>query len=93
MVENLKKRGCVLETVLKYPSLESQIQRYNDCHWSIANAKDMLSVYNNVLDASERKRIERLEFFDEIEEWRLIQAHYMVCLARNNEKTLNRLKL
>jgi hypothetical protein len=31
-------------------------------------------------------RVERLEFFDEYEEWRLLQAHYCVCWAVQDTK-------
>jgi tRNA wybutosine-synthesizing protein 4 len=90
---HVQKRGCQLETLQRYPTLEAQTKRYVDCGWPVAHAKDMMTIYGEVLPADERRRIERLEFFDEVEEWRLIQAHYMVCLARNNADTLQQLKL
>ena len=34
-------------------------------------------------DSEERKRIEKLEFLDEIEEWQLIMGHYYIALAKN----------
>ncbi|KAJ0051885.1 hypothetical protein Pint_00095 [Pistacia integerrima] len=39
-----------------------------------AVAWDMLKVYSNFIDAQERRRIERLELFDEFEEWHMMQA-------------------
>lgn len=44
-----------------------------------ASAVNMTKVYNKHLDATEKSRIERLEMFDEFEEWVLLQDHY--CIA------------
>ena len=44
-----------------------------------SNAVDMVQVYNKHLSAFEKARIERLELFDEFEEWVLLQGHY--CIA------------
>ena len=42
---------------------------------------DMNDFYNNMLDSTERDRVEKLEMFDEYEEWHLKCAHYMVLLG------------
>ncbi|CAM8937946.1 unnamed protein product [Rhodiola kirilowii] len=39
-----------------------------------ALAWDMLKVYSQFIDSRERRRIERLELFDEFEEWHMMQA-------------------
>ncbi|KAK3433955.1 hypothetical protein EUGRSUZ_D01230 [Eucalyptus grandis] len=39
-----------------------------------ATAWDMLKVYSSFIEAQERRRIERLEIFDEFEEWHMMQA-------------------
>ena len=42
----------------------------------------MVDIYANKLnDAGEKTRIERLEMFDEFEEWQLLQGHYCVTLT------------
>ena len=41
----------------------------------------MSEVYSSKLDATERKRIEALEMFDEFEEWNLLQNHYCLSLG------------
>ena len=50
---------------------------------------DMNKVYNEKLDSVERHRIEKLEIFDEFEEWEMLQHHYCLCLAKRmkNEAT------
>lgn len=37
-----------------------------------AEAYNMIVVYSNKLEATERHRIEKLEMFDEFEEWELL---------------------
>ena len=42
----------------------------------------MNTIYKTKLNAEgEKTRIERLEMFDEFEEWELLQSHYCICLA------------
>ncbi|PPS14837.1 hypothetical protein GOBAR_AA05742 [Gossypium barbadense] len=60
-------------------------------HWQIwipkAVAWDMLRVYSKFVDANERRRIERLELFDEFEEWHMMQEHYCVAYGINDAMT------
>ena len=44
---------------------------------------NMSQVYSVKLDATERSRIEKLEIFDEYEEWDLLQSHYCLALGKN----------
>jgi tRNA wybutosine-synthesizing protein 4 len=39
-------------------------------------------VYGLKLDTAERARIEKLEIFDEFEEWDLLQSHYCLALGK-----------
>jgi tRNA wybutosine-synthesizing protein 4 len=89
MVENLTRRGCRLETLLKYPTLEAQRQRYIDAGWTHVRANTMLDVHRLALDAADRQRAERLEIFDEVEEWRLIQSHYTLVVAQKGSVNLD----
>lgn len=47
-----------------------------------AECYSMNVVYASKLDAGERARIEKLEIFDEFEEWELLQSHYCLCLGK-----------
>ncbi|XP_058086785.1 leucine carboxyl methyltransferase 1 homolog isoform X6 [Magnolia sinica] len=49
-----------------------------------AVAWDMLQIYNNSIDTREKRRVERLELFDEFEEWHMMQEHYCVAYAIND---------
>jgi hypothetical protein len=43
-----------------------------DCGFTKAEGFNMNEVYNKKLDKTERLRIEKLEIFDEFEEWELL---------------------
>lgn len=42
----------------------------------------MNTVYDQRLDKLEKARIEKLEIFDEFEEWVLLQNHYCISVAK-----------
>jgi hypothetical protein len=49
---------------------------------SSAECYNMLTLYNSKLEKTEKARIEKLEIFDEYEEWEMLSIHYCVCLAK-----------
>lgn len=49
---------------------------------TFAECYNMNEVYYKKLDQAERLRIEKLEIFDEFEEWELLQKHYCLCLGK-----------
>mmetsp|Transcript_65785 Transcript_65785/g.129128 ORF Transcript_65785/g.129128 Transcript_65785/m.129128 type:complete len:155 (-) Transcript_65785:70-534(-) len=56
------------------------------------SAWDMLSVYSApgfLCPAREKRRIEGLEFLDEIEEWQLLMKHYALCVASKDHQAGN----
>lgn len=81
MQKNLLARGCPLLSLLEYPELADQKRRFENFGWSSCEALDMLQVWDELLDCVENRTVERLEMFDELEEWRLIQSHYCLVLA------------
>ena len=54
---------------------------------SIGDPSDR-KVYREKLETEERKRIERLEMFDEFEEWVLLQSHYCLCFSKRFEENV-----
>ena len=82
MRQNLDNRGCSLLGFTAYPDLIAQRQRYLAAGFDYYAGWDMNDIYRYCLGPlSEVKRIERLELFDEFEEWNMIQAHYHISLA------------
>jgi tRNA wybutosine-synthesizing protein 4 len=89
MIRNLKSRGIELVGIHGHPTLLSQIERFKNRSWKRVEAFDMLNVYHKLLSPTELKRIEKLEIFDEFEEFHLMMAHYAFTLAVNGDDDTN----
>ncbi|KAH0271618.1 leucine carboxyl methyltransferase, partial [Aureobasidium melanogenum] len=82
MLANLASRGIALQTVKKYYSLEAQRQRLKTAGLvSGQGAVDVEQIYygDEWVNEQERDRVERLEWLDEVEEWKLLASHYCVA--------------
>ena len=90
MIHNLavicanKARKITLQSVNDYPTLESQSQRYTSLGFDICNSIDMNHVWD-LVPQDEMHRVVKLEILDELEELTLIQAHYCLTFASNND--------
>ena len=54
----------------------------NEAGMTSADCYNMSEIYAKRLDITERHRIEKLEIFDEFEEWKLLSKHYCLCLGK-----------
>ena len=90
MVTNLASRGIHLQTLKKYYSLAAQRLRLANAGFTAGQgARDVEAIYYGDKDeswitAEERRRIEGLEWLDEVEEWRLLASHYCVAWGWRN---------
>ncbi|KAI8646395.1 leucine carboxyl methyltransferase 2-like protein [Parasitella parasitica] len=81
MIRNLKSRNIELKGIQAYPDLIHQEKRFKDLGWHNVNAVDINAIHDKYLDRSELKRMSKLEILDELEEWRLLSAHYCIAWA------------
>lgn len=88
MLKNLERRGCPLLGLHDTPTLEAKKKRFLDLGWERSEALDMDVIYNHHIDLKDRKRIERLELFDEFEEWHILQEHYCISYGINDRLNL-----
>ncbi|EUD69528.1 hypothetical protein C922_00391 [Plasmodium inui San Antonio 1] len=81
MISNFSQRGIELKSIFKYDNLEKQLCRFKSLGWNHVYISDMNEIYDYHLSTDEKRRIEKIEMFDEFEEWRLLQNHYFILVA------------
>ena len=82
MVSNLASRGIHLQTLKRYSTLEAQRQRLRLAGFTAGqSARDVYQLWESEewVNQEEKDRIEKLEWLDEIEEWKLLASHYCVA--------------
>ena len=81
MLHNFKQRGIPLSGMDFFVSKQAIEDAFKKRGFSLEfhNMRDM---YYKYLDQTERARIEKLEFLDELEEFWLLQEHYFMSLAK-----------
>ena len=86
MLDSLRQRNIKLNGIEETDSIDKQITRLKDCGFLEYEVHDMVDFYNHFIDNSEKKKIEKLELFDEFEEWNLLQSHSCYGLGIKLEK-------
>eukprot|EP01113_Clastostelium_recurvatum_P005961 TRINITY_DN12687_c0_g1_i1.p1 TRINITY_DN12687_c0_g1~~TRINITY_DN12687_c0_g1_i1.p1 ORF type:complete len:354 (+),score=71.03 TRINITY_DN12687_c0_g1_i1:51-1064(+) len=81
MIKNLTDKGCPMLSMDAYPDIPSHKSRYEGVGWNRVEALDMLALFDHYLPQDVLTRIKRVEMMDELEEWFLIQTHYMYVWA------------
>ena len=85
MVSNLTARGIHLQTLHAHDTLAAQRKRLRDhgigepAADGGAEAADVDFLWERWIEERERERVERLEWMDEVEEWKLLARHYAVA--------------
>ena len=89
MAKNLEERGYTLRGLHAFPDIPAQTSRYKELGYQACTVIDMNDIYYRILPKQDIARIERLEIFDEIEEWHLMSAHYAIAVAVNDKNSNN----
>ncbi|KAI9786275.1 MAG: carboxy methyl transferase for protein phosphatase 2A [Peltula sp. TS41687] len=80
MVQNLARRGIVMQTLKRYGSLGRQRERLRVLGFETGQgAADVHFIWEEWVGEREKERVGRLEMLDEVEEWRLLAGHYCVA--------------
>lgn len=83
MMSNLTSRGIHLQTLEKYADLKAQKERLQQVGLGDvkggAEAVDIDTIWKNWTDDEEKRRVDELEWMDEVEEFVLLAKHY--CIA------------
>lgn len=80
MVSNLATRGIQLQTLNKYATLDAQRTRLREYGFGGGQtAADVDYIWERWVSEEEKERVAGLEMLDEMEEWKLLAAHYCVA--------------
>uniref|UniRef100_A0A8C2VL19 tRNA wybutosine-synthesizing protein 4 n=1 Tax=Chinchilla lanigera TaxID=34839 RepID=A0A8C2VL19_CHILA len=85
MLQHFQQLNSPLHGLDLFPDVEAQRRRFLQAGWPACSAMDMNEFYRCFLPAEERLRVERLEPFDEFEEWHLKCAHYFILTASRGD--------
>uniref|UniRef100_A0A3B3ZVA1 Uncharacterized protein n=1 Tax=Periophthalmus magnuspinnatus TaxID=409849 RepID=A0A3B3ZVA1_9GOBI len=81
MQEHFRKLNSALYALNKYPDADAQRRRLLDNGWEQCVCLDMNCFYFGLVPEAERSKIEKLEPFDEYEEWHQKCSHYFILAA------------
>jgi O-methyltransferase involved in polyketide biosynthesis len=78
MAQNLAKARITDSSMslLQTRTLKEQVDKLSQCGFTNVTGCDFYGAYEMVLTSEDRKRANRMEILDEIEEWILIMRHY-----------------
>ncbi|EHK18658.1 uncharacterized protein TRIVIDRAFT_44191 [Trichoderma virens Gv29-8] len=83
MLSHFVKLGTPLRSVEQYPTVESQVRRFQDRGWPRVEIKDLWQAWSSeeFVTDSERIALDDVEPFDEWEEFILFARHYSILHA------------
>lgn len=78
MVSNLRARHINMPSLEKYKDQHAQLSRLRESGFDSVGHATIENTWDKWVDDKERERVDRLEGLDEVEEWKLLAAHYVV---------------
>ncbi|RQM25978.1 hypothetical protein B5M09_000809 [Aphanomyces astaci] len=77
-------KGCALRSASIMPSVQGYTRLLRHVGWRCIRLGHMNAIYDALTTSTERRRVNTLEPFDELEDWVLTNHHYGVLVASNN---------
>ncbi|QPC78430.1 hypothetical protein HYE68_009182 [Fusarium pseudograminearum] len=81
MVSNLAARRIEMPTLKMYPTPEDQRARLSKAGFETVHHMTIEDIWQTWVSPEEKQRVDYLEGLDEVEEWKLLAAHYIVVWA------------
>jgi [phosphatase 2A protein]-leucine-carboxy methyltransferase len=81
MVSNLAARNIRMPTLEVYQTGQDQEARMHKAGFEVVHHMTIEKIWNTWIGPEEKERVDRLEGLDEVEEWNLLAAHYIVVWA------------
>ncbi|KAM5348118.1 hypothetical protein ACJ41O_007942 [Fusarium nematophilum] len=81
MVSNLAARRIQMPTVHVYPTPQDQRARMGEAGFGMVHHMTIEDIWDTWVAPEEKQRVDSLEGLDEVEEWKLLAAHYIVVWA------------
>ncbi|KAG6008353.1 hypothetical protein E4U21_004557 [Claviceps maximensis] len=78
MISNLKARQIHMPSLDKYRDQHGQMSRLRGAGFESTGYATIENAWETWVSQQERERVDRLEGLDEVEEWKLLAAHYVV---------------
>ncbi|KAK8006148.1 leucine carboxyl methyltransferase 2 [Apiospora marii] len=90
MVRHFNKMRAPIKSVNKYPTLRAQQERFNRLGWVHADAQSLWGAWSSekYLTPEERLKIDKVEPFDEWEEFAIFVSHYCIVSAHTRPDVL-----
>jgi len=86
MLQHFNKLKAPPKSVFVYPTLQAQRDRFARLGWTQAEVKSLWQIWSasDYLTAEDREKLNRIEPFDEWEEFAMFAGHYCVVRARSS---------
>ncbi|KAK9246476.1 S-adenosyl-L-methionine-dependent methyltransferase [Lipomyces tetrasporus] len=89
MLRHFNHLNTPIKSVSTYPTVEDQIKRFATRGWKSVTCTDLHTFWRNSVSAEEKSRMEKIEHFDEWEEFFLFCQHYILLVASTSSHTAN----
>lgn len=85
MMSSYQKMRAPLFSINEFPSLEDQEQRFKKAGWASAQARSLWDLWSDsaLLSKAVRTGLDKIEAFDEWEDFAIFASHYFLLIASN----------